>query len=121
MGVIFLYNLEASRAGNSVVRSIELLRKTVVDTAARNIIIATTKWDIAKDDAQRRHDQLCNQERFFGGLINAGAEVMGCLEGQRNKVLHALVEMHASPFDYVLVMGTNEAEKTSVSTWFLKV
>lgn len=119
IGVIFLYSLESLRAGNSVVRYIELLRKKVVDKA-RNVVVATTKWDIAKSDAQKRHDRLCDQERFFGAFINDGAEVMGCWEGRRNEVLHALIKLHESPIEYVLVMGATGAGKTSVSIRFLQ-
>lgn len=119
MGIIFLYSLETSRAGQSALRNIGLLRKAVLDSAARNVIIATTKWDLDEGSAQKRHDQLCDQERFFGALINDGAEVMASLKERRNEVLQALIQMHKSPIEYVLVLGATGAGKTSVSTLLL--
>lgn len=93
--MIYLQSLESARVGSAVPRNIEMLRKSVGDTAARNAIIATTKWDLAGEDvARRRHDLLCTNDKFFPVLTKRGAQVLPCRKGYRREVLDATVRQH---------------------------
>lgn len=95
IGVIYLQSLENVRAGGVVVRNIEIFRKTVGERAAKNVVIATTKWELATEAvAQRRHDQLSGSDKFFGTLMEEGAKFMSCRQGERQQVLDEVVRRH---------------------------
>jgi hypothetical protein len=70
-----------------------MFRQAVGDRAAQNVVIATTKWDlITSDVAAQRHKRLSEEDKFFGGLQNAGARIMACHKGQRVQIIEQILE-----------------------------
>jgi hypothetical protein len=63
--------------GGSAVRNIKMFRKAVGDTAADNVVILTTKWDLVPSEVgNERHDQLAKDPNFFGSILATGAKMM---------------------------------------------
>jgi hypothetical protein len=88
-----LQSLENVRAGGTVVRNIQMFRQAVGDRAAQNVVIATTKWDlITRDVAAQRHKRLSEEDKFFGGLQNAGARILACHKGHRVQIIEQILE-----------------------------
>lgn len=61
----------------SAVRNIKMFRKAVGDTAADNVVIITTKWDLVPSAVgNERHQQLAKDPNFFGSILGTGAKMM---------------------------------------------
>ncbi|KAI1175755.1 P-loop containing nucleoside triphosphate hydrolase protein [Nemania sp. FL0916] len=76
-GLIYFHNISHVRFGKTALRNVRLFRALVGDKNMQNVVLVSTRWDIAQNDNQevvnQRIAQLESEEDFWGGMIRAGA------------------------------------------------
>ncbi|KAI1117144.1 P-loop containing nucleoside triphosphate hydrolase protein [Nemania sp. NC0429] len=96
-GLLYFYNISHVRAGRSAVRNIRTFRKLVGDGNMANVVLVTTRWDLARDEKEdvlnRRVAELESEEGFWGGMMKYGArhEKLKDVEQDGKRILESLV------------------------------
>lgn len=96
-GLLYFYNVSHVRAGKSAVRNIRTFRRLVGDANMNNVVLVTTRWDLAKDEKeevlQRRVGELESEDGFWGGMMQLGArhEKLKDVERDGKIILESLV------------------------------
>jgi hypothetical protein len=95
--------------GSNAVRNAEMLRKTVGNEAAGNLVIVTTMWDLINEQSgEERLKELAHKRDFFGDLMESGASIMKYKRGDpSHDILEAIINRNrivniqppASPVD----------------------
>jgi hypothetical protein len=63
--------------GGTAVRNVEMFRQVVGNAAARNVVILTTKWELAKPElGESREAEMKKDPLFFEPLLNLGASMI---------------------------------------------
>jgi len=77
VGVIYLHDITLLRTGNSAIRMINQFEKVIGKTAAQNVVIVTTKWDIVdRKVGEARQKRLSEHPKVFGPLTRRGVPMM---------------------------------------------
>lgn len=75
--MLYLHDITNKRMGGTAVRNIKMFRQAVGVTAADNVVIITTKWDLVPPEVgNERHEQLAKDPNFFGSILATGAKMM---------------------------------------------
>ncbi|KAG9251955.1 P-loop containing nucleoside triphosphate hydrolase protein [Emericellopsis atlantica] len=94
-GVIYLHRIIDPRMSGSALRNTRMFRKLVGSNGFKNVVLATTFWDVVTEKVgAARERELRNEREFWGSMVEQGAQ-MGRLENNR-----------ASGLDLIEKMGT---------------
>ena len=75
-GLIYLHDISAARMTGSILTNLRMFRKLCGDDNLRNVILATTKWEITpQKDAILREEDLRSDQGFWGLMIKFGSMV----------------------------------------------
>ena len=75
-GLIYLHDISGARMTGSILRNLQMFRRLCGDENLRNVILATTKWEITpQSDAILRERELCSDQGFWGLMISNGSRV----------------------------------------------
>ena len=75
-GLIYLHDISGARMTGSILTNLRMFRKLCGDDNLRNVILATTKWEITpQSDAILRERELCSDQGFWGLMIKYGSMV----------------------------------------------
>ena len=75
-GLIYLHDISGARMMGSILTNLRMFRRLCGDNNLRNVILATTKWDITpKNDAILREQELCSDPEFWGSMERLGSMV----------------------------------------------
>ena len=75
-GLIYLHDISGARMTGSILKNLQMFRKLCGDENLRNVILATTKWEITpQSDAILRERELCSDQGFWGLMISNGSKV----------------------------------------------
>jgi NADH dehydrogenase/NADH:ubiquinone oxidoreductase subunit G len=73
-GILYLHRITDIRMGGISTRSFRLFKKICGDDTLKNVVIATTKWDlIAVEEGARREQELRTDGRFFKRALDLNA------------------------------------------------
>ena len=75
-GLIYLHDISGARMTGSVLTNLRMFRRLCGDDNVRNVILATTKWEITpQKNAVLRERDLCSDEGFWGLMMKHGSMV----------------------------------------------
>lgn len=75
-GLIYLHDISGARMTGSILTNLRMFRRLCGDDNLRNVILATTKWEITpKNDAILRERDLCSDQGFWDLMIKHGSMV----------------------------------------------
>ena len=78
-GIIYLHSIQDVRMYGSSLQNLRMFRRLCGDKNLKNVVLATTKWEITPEsDAISREQELCSNDDFWGLMIKAGSEVRRC-------------------------------------------
>ena len=95
-----------------------MFNSVVGDTAAKNVVIVTTKWDLVESSvANQRHAELAEDMNFFGTILKGGATMekykqgdspLGIIQPILKKHKHVTLQIQAE-----MANGKDVAETTA--------
>lgn len=75
-GVIYLHNISKPRIEGSALENLEMFRKLCGDEALKNVILATTFWDLVdKAQGEMNVQELMTNDAFWGRMVKKGSRV----------------------------------------------
>jgi hypothetical protein len=75
-GIIYLHRINQPRMRGSAKRNIMMFKKLCGDNALKNVILATTMWDLVGEDVgAARVKQLIDTKDFWGYMASNGSQV----------------------------------------------
>ena len=76
-GLIYMHRITDPRMRGTAVSNMRMFRKLCGPDCFQNVILATTFWgQIDPDEGQRREQELCQDERFWGRLVKRKSRVI---------------------------------------------
>ncbi|KAF2870051.1 P-loop containing nucleoside triphosphate hydrolase protein, partial [Massariosphaeria phaeospora] len=101
-GIVYLHSIAENRVTGSAAKNFAMLERLCGPDAARQLILATTKWDLVGDEADQREAELISTKKFWGTMFENGSRVQRW-DGHRPSAL-AIVQsltVRADTFDLV--------------------
>jgi hypothetical protein len=73
-GIIYLHPINESRMRGSARHNIQMFKKLCGNAALKNVILATTKWDLVEEDVGvKRQSELVDKRGFWGCMVLHGS------------------------------------------------
>ena len=95
-GIIYLYDISAARMTGACLQNLRLFRRLCGDKFLKNVILATTKWNITPiDDAKRRDEELHQEDGFWGPMMLNGSRIREFTdtEGSAKALVREMIDM----------------------------
>ncbi|OTA58355.1 P-loop containing nucleoside triphosphate hydrolase protein [Hypoxylon sp. EC38] len=76
-GIIHLHRINQPRMQGSARRNVKLFEDLCGDNALKNVILATTMWDITNESlAEEREKQLRSKREYWGYMVDKGSQIL---------------------------------------------
>ncbi|KAB8217630.1 P-loop containing nucleoside triphosphate hydrolase protein [Aspergillus novoparasiticus] len=73
-GLLYLHRISDVRMQGSALKNIRMFRSLIGENNMANVVLVTTRWDsVTRDEGVSRLRELLEKDKFWGGMIAAGA------------------------------------------------
>ena len=76
-GIIYLHRIIDARMQGHALNNVRMFRRLCGPDSFRNVVLATTFWEeVAPRTGAAREKELCENEKFWGLMVNKGSDVV---------------------------------------------
>ncbi|KAK6823710.1 hypothetical protein RU639_006286 [Aspergillus parasiticus] len=96
-GLLYLHRISDVRMQGSALKNIRMFRSLVGENNMANVVLVTTRWNsVTRDEGVSRLRELLEKDKFWGGMIAAGArhEALLNVEVDCQRIVQSLLRQH---------------------------
>lgn len=93
-GLLYLHRISDVRMQGSALKNIRMFQSLFGENDMANVVLVTTRWNsVTKDEGVSQLRELLEKDRFWGGMIAAGArhEALLDVEADGRRIVQSLL------------------------------